>query len=83
MKIIVSSEDRNGITFGALTKVTTEDGVQIKDISEINIKYRADSIVMAELHMYVSPGTIETNAILSLDSVKEAADHHGYVLFKK
>lgn len=68
------------------TKVFSESGEEIKDISRLSVDFgcpkTGEHIVMATIEMAVNPSTIHAHAILGMDSVREAAEHYGYRLVK-
>lgn len=65
------------------TKVFAADGVQIPFVSSINISIEPNSVITAEIGVYVGKCDIYAHPLLTLDSLKEAAAQHGYVLTPK
>lgn len=69
------------------TKVFSESGEEIKDISRLSVDFgcpkTGEHIVMATIEMAVNPSTIHAHAILGVDSLREAAKFHGYRLVRE
>jgi hypothetical protein len=65
------------------TTVETLDGQPIEGVTSINISIEPNSMVTAELNVYIGGCDITAHPLLSLDSVREAAAWHGYVLTPK
>lgn len=65
---------------GRDVKVFTRDGSQITGITGLTVKYDPKDVVRASIDLLVTPDTIQAHAMLSLESVTEAARLHGYAL---
>lgn len=69
----------NGTTLG--TKVFTADGSEIKNILAIEIKpMLPNGVVSAEITVCVNLCDIHAHPLLSLESLRAAAEAHGYRL---
>lgn len=72
--------ESGGPVRGRDVKVFTKDGAQITGITGLSVTYAIDDVVRASIDLLVTPQTIQAHAMLSLETVKEAARLHGYVL---
>lgn len=64
-------------------KLATLTGEEIRHIAAMSIKMFPGEAVRAYLDVYVIPELIEAEAILSLQSLMEAADFYGFKLVRK
>lgn len=81
MKItIVSPEDENGVIASNGTKIFTENGTEITNITSIHIQYFINSPIEATIGVVVNPGTLRANALLTFDTLMEAAAAYGFEL---
>jgi hypothetical protein len=65
------------------TKIQNEDGSEIKGVKAVDIRMRFDEFVSAKLWIEVNEINIQAEPLLSLDTVKEAAEFYGYQLVIK
>lgn len=61
-------------------KVFTKDGSRITGITGMTVTYAVKDIVRASIDLLVTPATIQAHAMLSLQTIKEAAKLYGYEL---
>ena len=64
------------------TKLFTEDGTEIPNVLSADIRIRPDEIVRAEVSVVVGRCDITAHPLLSLETVEEAAQRHGYRLVR-
>jgi hypothetical protein len=77
---ITSPRQERGVIVTKGTTVVMEDGTKISDICGLTVHYPLDGVVTATLDVHVNPQTIRANAMLSLDSVRQAAKYYGFEL---
>lgn len=65
---------------GWRTNITTAEGLPIDGIRTCAIRIEPNSIVTAEIEVNVTGLDIEAHPLLGLDTVRDAAAHHGYRL---
>ena len=81
MKTVRIITPEGGSSFG--TKILMEDGQEVQGVTGIQIGIYPESWNIAEISLQVGRCDIHAHALLSLDSLKEAADLHGYELTLK
>lgn len=77
---IVNLDPNAKIATGNTVRVYTEDNAEIKNVTEIDVRYRVDEVVIAKISVCVNQEEILANPILSLNSLKEAAFYYGLEL---
>lgn len=85
MKIKIENTNEDATEFSPVSvKVSdAETGQEIRHIAAMSIKMFPGEAVRAYLDVYVIPELIEAEAILSLQSLMEAADFYGFKLVRK
>lgn len=80
-----ASDDGVVITHGTRVVLLDEQGgeTEVQDVSGLTVNYPLNGLVEAHLSVNVNPETVEANAVLSLETVKECAAFHGYELVKR
>jgi hypothetical protein len=62
------------------TRVTTADGQPIPGVQSIDIQMGLDSLTTAKMRIIVGAVDVMAHPLLDLDTIKEAAQAHGFVL---
>ena len=65
------------------TRVFTEDGSEIENITGITIRIEPSSLIMAEIEMHVKIDDIVAHPFLTLDLLRTSAEAHGFDLVKR
>lgn len=73
----------SGLTLGQGAKVFTASGAEINGISSLTISIVPDDFITATVEVAVAFEEITAHVLLGLDSVRMAADAHGYDLVKR
>lgn len=61
-------------------KITTENGQAVEGVYAVNIKMEPQSVTVAEIAIRVSAVDVLAHPLLSLETVREAAAAHGFIL---
>jgi hypothetical protein len=71
----------SGIDCG--TKILAEDGSNISGVTAVDIAIRPNDAVTATLEIYTAGLDIHAHPLLGLETVRAAAEAHGFVLVPK
>lgn len=73
----------DGIRTGWGTRVIAQDGTEITGVTRIVIDFPIEGVITATLDVAIDAKTITAVPMLSLESLKQAADYYGFVLVEK
>lgn len=75
-------DGKQGITPVHGTRVYTETGAKVQDISRIRLDWQADQVAEATFDIALKPGTTLENVhvLLGTETLEQIAEMHGYTL---
>jgi hypothetical protein len=78
MKLVRIITPENGIGWG--TKIFTADGQEIPGVTHVQISIETNLMTTAEISVAVGDCDIHAHPLLSLESLRDAAALHGFIL---
>ena len=73
----------DGIRAAQGTRVFAQDGSEIGGVTRISIDFPIDGVITATMDLAINAETIAAVPMLSLESLKQAADYYGFMLVEK
>ncbi|HSW83479.1 MAG TPA: hypothetical protein VLH12_08395 [Usitatibacter sp.] len=79
--IVQPPEDRGKLSLANGTRFVMPNGAEISDVTRCVVKWEVDCVVVAEMTLNLGQiQDIEAHPLLSMESLREAANHYGLLL---